>query len=131
MANKGIEISDRNVDVIHKKFLSFYNHDYDLIIKDAYNKMLDEYNEIRIAIDLITVNEIYYIILYDYFTGEKLAIWKINDLYDGRLEEIMSRYINMDYNISVIATIRNINRFVPFLKSLTKEGTKFIAFSKF
>lgn len=131
LANKGIEISDRNVDVIHKKFLSFYNHDYDLIIKDAYNKMLDEYNEIRIAIDLITVNEIYYIILYDYFTGEKLAIWKINDLYDGRLEEIMSRYINMNYNISVIATIRNINRFVPFLKSLTKEGTKFIAFSKF
>ena len=69
--------------------------------------------------------------MYDYYISEKLAIWKTNDLYDGRLEEIMSRYINMDYNISVIATIRNINRFVPFLKSLTKEGTKFIAFSKF
>lgn len=130
--NKNIEISDRNVDIIHKKFKEIYDQDYDKIIKDAYKKMMDKFNEIRISLDLITVNEISYVIMYDFFTGNILAIWKFNGMDDPKLIETLSKYINDEYNITTIFSVRGyVSKFVPIIKSLAPKGTKVYPFLKF
>ena len=130
--NKNIEISDRNVDIIHKKFKEIYDQDYDKIIKEAYKEMMDKFNEIRISLDLITVNEISYVIMYDFFTGNILAIWKFNGMDDPKLIETLSKYVNDEYNITTIFSVRGyVSKFVPIIKSLAPKGTKVYPFLKF
>ena len=131
LASKGIEVSDRNIDILHKKFLKHFNSDYDNNIKESYKAMLNEFNEIRVSIDLITINEKNYVIFYDFFKGDILAIWKFNGLLNPKLKETLEPYIGPNNKISMIATVRNISKFVPILKSITSNSTKFINFIKF
>ncbi len=133
LASKGIEISDRNIDILYKKFLTFLNQDYDSKIKKAYSHMLTEYNEIRLSIDLITINEKCYIILYDFFTSELLALWIFDNFNETDIKLTLSSYICPDRNITLIASIRNTKdgKLIPLLKSLTKNQTKFISYTKF
>lgn len=130
---KGIEISDRNVDTIYKKLSLFEASDYDKRIKDAYEVMLKSYNQIRISIDCIGIEEKRYIILYDYFTGAKLALWKILKKDTTSFEAEISKYINKDLNISYIVSVRNLKGgdFVPLIKKLAPSSCKIIAFEKF
>lgn len=132
LASKGIEISDRNIDILYSKFKETYNHNYDYIIKEAYKNMLDKYNEIRISIDLITIEDTYYVILYDFFTSHKLAIWTFNEMSFEALNDTLSKYINEELKITIITSIRNNkdNKFIPILKKLSPKS-KFIAFTKF
>lgn len=132
LANKNIEISDRNIDIIHKKFNEIYNQDYDRRIKEAYANMMNKFNEIRISVDLITVNEICYIILYDFFTGDIIGLWKFNGMDDPSLKEILSRYINENYNITTIFTVRGyVSKLVPLIKALMPKKAKVYSFLKF
>lgn len=132
LASKGIEISDRNIDILYSKFKETYTHDYDAVIKEAYKNMMDKYNEIRISIDLITIEDTYYVILYDFFTSHKLAIWTFNEMSFEALNDTLSKYINEELKITIIASIRNNkdNKFIPILKKLSPKS-KFIAFTKF
>lgn len=132
LATKGIEISDRNVDILYKKFNEFYEQDYDTLIHEAYENMLKEYNQIRISLDLITIEDTYYVIMYDYFTSKLLAIWDFSSFKDSKLDDILKKYIS-NYNISVIATVRNLKegKFVPVIKKYIQGNTKFISFNKF
>lgn len=132
LASKGIEISDRNIDILYSKFKETYTHDYDAVIKEAYKNMLDKYNEIRISIDLITIEDTYYVILYDFFTSHKLAIWTFNEMSFEALNDTLSKYINEELKITIITSIRNNkdNKFIPILKKLSPKS-KFIAFTKF
>ena len=80
------------------KFKEYLNQDYDKIIKEAFKNMLAEFNEIRLAIDLITINSTYYIIVYDYFTSKKLAIWIFDDLESNEVKERLASYIANNHN---------------------------------
>lgn len=131
LTSKGLIISNRNIDIIYNKFEEVLNQDYDKLITEAYKRMLDEYNEIRISVDLITVNEICYVVLYDYFTAEKLAIWTFNGLEDPNLEETLEKYISKKYNITVVVTIRNVSKFYSMVKKNLNFSTKIISFEKF
>jgi hypothetical protein len=132
LANKNIEISDRNIDIIHKKFNEIYNQDYDRAIKEAYANMMNKFNEIRISVDLITVNEICYILLYDFFTGDIIGLWKFNGMDDPSLKEILSRYINENYNITTIFSVRGyVSKLVPLIKALMPKKAKVYSFLKF
>ena len=132
LANKNIEISDRNIDIIHKRFTEILNQDFDSIIKDAYNNMLAKYNEIRISLDLITVNEIAYIILYDFFKGDIIGLWKFNGVEDPNLKDILAKYINDEYNITTIFTVRGyVSKLVPIVKSIMPKTAKVYSFLKF
>lgn len=132
LASKGIEISDRNIDILYSKYKEIYNHDYDMVITNAYQEMLKKYNEIRISIDLITIENVYYVILYDYFTSNKLAIWTFDEISYDKLYNALSKYINENLKITIIASIRNNkdNKFIPILKRLCPKS-KLIAFTKF
>jgi len=132
LSNKNIEISDRNIDIIHKKFNEIYNHNNDEVIINAYNEMLEKFKEIRISIDLITVNEIAYVILYDYFKGDILAIWKFNGVEDSKLEKTLAKYINDNYNITTIFSVRGyVSKLVPIIKSIMPKTAKVYSFLKF
>lgn len=129
--SKGIEISDRNVDNLYKKFLSLSAIDESSLIPTAYSKMIEEYSQIRLAIDVITIEKNVFIIVYDYFSTDILAFKRFNSLDDINLKKFLSSYINPNMNITVIATIRKDQVFIPYLKSICPENTKIIAFNKY
>jgi len=105
--------------------------DYETKILNAYERMMNEFNTIRLSIDYITVNEKCYIIIYDYFNGSILALWRFNGLNDPSLTETLSKFINPNYNISVIVSVRGVSKFYPVLKSLGSNKIKYMAFCKF
>ena len=94
-------------------------------------KEIKEFNTIRLSIDCITINEKNYVVFYDFFTGSILALWKFNGLNDPNLVETLIKYINPEYNISLIVSVRGISKFLPLLKSITSSKTKYMAFCKF
>lgn len=129
-----IEISDRNVDILYNKIKSIINSDYDKNIKDSYNEQLSLFNEIRICVDLITLKDnTYYVILYNWFKGDIIAIFKfINRTIEyTEAKDILSKYINEKYNITYIITVRPVIYFHQVIKGLTSPKTKMISFSKF
>lgn len=131
LSNKGIEISDRNIDILYKNFNELYSMDKDSIIKENYKAMIEEFNEIRLSIDLITIENTYFIIMYNYFTGVIMSIWILNSLEENELLNTIGKYVNESYQISVIASVRAISSFIPKLKKITPKTTKYISFSKF
>ncbi len=130
LINKNIEISDRNIDEIYNHILDVYNQDYEEIIKKNYQEMLDEFYEIRLSIDLITIENEYFIILYNYFKGNIMAIFDIDSLDDSILNEKLGKYLN-NPNIKLIISIRNIGSFLSKIKKLTPSGVQYISYSKF
>ena len=128
--DKNIIISSRNVDILDKKIKSFISMDYDKVIKEAYQNMLDKFKQIRICVDLITINEIIYVIIYDYFTSDKLAIWKFNGLDDPSLVETLHKYTS-NPNIRNIVTIRNVSKFFPMVRKMAPKRCKITSFEKF
>lgn len=133
LASKGVEISDRNIDILYGKYQEIFNQDYDKIIWAAYHAMTEKYHEIRLSVDLITINECRYVILYDFFTSAKLGLWVFQGLEDPRFIETLSKYIRPDLKISVIVSVRNTKdgKFLPALKKLASPSARFIAFNKF
>lgn len=131
LTSKGIIISNRNIDIIYKKFESILNQDFDTLIKKSYKEMLDEFKEIRISVDLITVNDKIYVILYDYFTSEKLAIWTFESLEDPELSNKLELYVNSKLGITMVVTIRNVSKFYSMVKKNLDSSTKIISFEKF
>ena len=130
LASHEVLISDRNIDILYNKFISIYNQDYDSIIKNAYQNMIDEFGFIRLSIDYITINEINYVIIYDFFKGNILSIFKFFGTKDPKMKETLSKYIS-NYPIKLIITVRGISAFLPLLKSIAPKDCKFISYLKF
>ncbi len=131
LISKGLEISDRNVDILYKKLNDYINQDYDSIIFESYKRQLDTFNEIRICVDLISINDTYYILLYDYFNGDILAIWKTYSLDANNLNNLLGKYINDKLNITYIVTVRPIVYFHQIIKSMAPSKCKMLSFAKF
>ena len=115
----------------NKKIRSYIDAPYDELIKEYYNRLLNEYGKIRISVDLITIKEKYYVLFYDYYKGEILAIWIFDGLDDPKLTEILTPYFNNE-NIELIVSVRGyVSKFVPILKEISPKNTKFISYLKF
>lgn len=127
--SKNIEISDRNVDNLYQKYLECLKLNSKELVLSAYKTMLDRYREIRISIDLITISGTYFVIVYDYFSSNMLGMARF-DGFDEKMEEFLMIFINKNYEISVIASIRRDQSFIPLLKRLVGTKTKFISFVK-
>ncbi len=129
--DKNIEISDRNVDNLYKAYLQAKTIDYKQTIPQAYELMLKEYQMIRLSIDLISIEETRFILVYDFFNGNLLALQSFNTLNDPKLKEFLSSFLNPQLKITLIASIRKDSTFIPLIKSLCPSSTKFITFNKF
>ena len=98
---------------------------------DEYIRLLNEYGKIRISIDLITIKEKCYVLFYDYYKGEILAIWIFDGLDDPKLTLTLTPYFNNE-NIELIVSVRGyVSKFVPILKEISPKNTKFISYLKF
>ncbi len=126
---RNIEISDRNVDNLYQKYLECINLNSRALVSTAYKLMLDNYKEIRISIDLITISGTYFIIVYDYFSTNMLGMARF-DGFNEKMIDFLTIFINKDYDISVITTIRRDSNLVPLLRKLCGMKTKFISFLK-
>ena len=129
LESKGIEISDRNIDIIAKMFLDYLDMDYDKKIRDSYKEMVETYSEVRLSIDCIRVFDLAYVIFYNYFTGEIMAIWKFHD--DSEIEFMLNKYINISDKLTTIITVRPGRRLYSILKNITPKDIKFISYEKF
>ena len=130
LAGKDVEISDRNVDIIYKKIKSIMALDYDTLIKESYERQMKEFNEIRVAVDLVTINQAYYVIYYDYFNGDILALWKADGLDDPKLHELLKKYL-ANPNIKYVITVRPQSKLYGILKTYSPNTSKFLSFAKF
>ncbi len=128
---KGIEISDRNIDNLYKRYKEYLQMDYKKKIPMAFEQMLKDYGQIRLSIDLITVYDSIFIIVYDYFTFDILAFVCFNGLEDKNMNAFLESFLNPEAPITVIASIRKDSYFIPLLKSLCSSKTKFIAYTKY
>ncbi|MBR6072064.1 MAG: hypothetical protein IKP77_04445 [Acholeplasmatales bacterium] len=131
LADSDIEISDRNIDIIGNKVKSYVDCDYDKAILDAYRDMNDKFGEIRVCFDLVTIDKCLYFIYYSYFSGDILAIWKTDSADSEFIKEIIKKYINSNYNITTILTIRPQFRFYSVLKENIPSNVKLMSYSKF
>ena len=131
LEEKGVIVSDRNVDILHKKFLELFNQDKESNMKQAYDDMLNKYGFINLSIDCITVNDCYYIIFYNFFNGDQLGIWKFNDLYGEELKNLLTKYINEEYNIKLIITSGVRSKFRALLRSIAPKSIKLKSYVKF
>lgn len=130
LANKDIEISDRNIDIIHKKFLSFYNLDSEAIY-EQYKEMQNKYGEIRLSLDFITIANSRYVIMYNGFNGDLIALFIFPEYSEEKVKEELGKYINPTIKISKIITVRPFSKFMPIVKSLVDKTTEIISYIKF
>lgn len=128
---KGINISDRNVDNLYKKYLECITIDEQSNIIEAYDAMIREFGQIRLSIDLITIENSIFVMIYDYFNLNLLGFKEFQGVNDPSLEPYLKKFLSPDLNITVIASIRKDAVFIPLLKSLCPAKTKFIAFVKY
>lgn len=131
LADKEIEISDRNIDIIDNKVKEYINSDYDNTILNSYKDMNNRFKEIRVCFDLITIDKVYYLIYYSYFSGDILAIWKTDSLDNEYVKNIIRKYINEKYNITIILTIRPQFKFYSVLKENIPASIKLMSYNKF
>lgn len=131
LLSKGIEMSDRNVDIIYNKVKKLFCIDTDISFNNAFQDMLEKYQQINLSIDIITINTVVYMVVYNYFNCEILTIQSFNTTKDPRIKEFLSRYINPNLKIGVIASIRKDAYFIPMLRSICPSSTKFIPYQKF
>ena len=131
LEDKGVIVSDRNVDILHKKFLELFNQDKEKNVDDAYKDMMGKYGFINLSIDCITVNNCYYIIFYNFFTGDLLGIWKFDDLYGQELRDFLTKYTNESYNIKTIITSGVRSKFRALLRSIAPKSVKLKSYVKF
>lgn len=129
LSSQGVDISDRNVDIIYNMMQDLLNLDYDTKINESYERQMQEYNEIRLSIDLITIDKKIYVILHDYFTGEIIALWHFENLDDERLDQMLSKYLS-NKNIKVIFTVRPFSGLYSMIKQKAKYA-KVMSFLKF
>lgn len=130
-AENDIEISDRNIDMIYNKVKSYLEMDYDTKIKEAYSDMMNKFNEIRICFDLITVEKTVYIVMYSYFSGDIIALWKFDSLDNEGICELIREYCDKKYNITTIVTIRPQFKFYGIVKENVPASIKLMSYSKF
>ncbi len=130
-AENDIEISDRNIDMIYNKVKSYLDMDYDTKITEAYSDMMDRFKEIRICLDLITVEKTVYIVMYSYFSGDVIALWKFDSIDNEKIPELLRKYCDNKYNITTIVTVRPQFKFYGIVKENVPARIKLMSYSKF
>lgn len=127
----GIEISDRNVDMIYQKYKLNFDIDYEANIISHYEAMMKEYKEVRLSIDHISVEDTMFLSVKDFFTGEQIGLHQFKGLNDPVFLSLVEKYLDHKYPITYIVTVRPIFEFYTILQKYAKKDTKFIAYYKY
>ena len=127
----GVIITSRNIDFLYNKFLSYYDYDLDSSFNIAFKEMLKNYNEIRLSIDLITIEKDYYILFYNGFNGDIINKYVTNSFEDKGLLSLLNKLLNNEKLKYVISVRGNVSPFISIMKSISKSNVKYISYTKF
>lgn len=128
----GIEISDRNIDIIYDKISVKLNMDYKKNIELEYNYMIREYNQIMLSIDSITLPDEYRLItIRNFFTQSIIGMHMFKCVCDDDFN-ILDEYLNKELNITKIITVRPIGKiYSEILKRIDVNKTEVTSFIKY
>lgn len=129
---QGIEISDRNIDIIYEKLYPTLMADYKKNIEIEYEYMLKEFGQIMISIDSIDLPDKHRLItVRNFFTSAIIGkhLFKYDD--DPNLN-ILDDYLNKELNITLIITIRPIwKTYKEIERRIDTSKTKIITYLKY
>lgn len=128
---RNIIVSDRNIDILHKKFLEYYEGNKEERIVNVLEEQLQKYGESRLSIDAICTPSGYYIIFYDFFSGDLLAIYKFETLEDEELSLMLNRVLDIKYNTKIIVTVGVRAKFRGMLKQIVGTRCRLVSYVKF
>lgn len=130
LTQMGVVISERNIDVIYNHFTRYLKEDNRPDIESEYNKMFEIYQQIRISIDLIQVEEYHYICVRNYFSGDVIGLHFIDLKNTLESIAILNRYLK-DERVTHIITIRKQFSFYKLIKQMVPDNIKILEFAKF
>lgn len=130
LADNDVIISERNIDILYKKFLDYLNKDYLAVLKIKYEEMLNKFKQIRLSIDLISYNKRRLVVIRNNFSQEIIGFYTFDNILDPNLREVLAQYLDKSYLITNIISIRKDEIFIPLLKELAPIKTKFSVFLK-
>lgn len=128
LADNGIEISDRNIDILNEKLSPFLNMDYKTNIMCEYESMQRECDGIYLSIDMLSLSDEYRaIVVRNFFTSNEIGchIVRIDDY------SILDDYLNPNLNIKLVITIRPIFKAYHEIEKRLPKQTKIISYDKF
>ena len=129
LASLGVEISDRNIDIIYNKYLKDLNEDYKQNIKNEYDFMEKEFGQVRISIDAIRVEKVIFISVRNSFTNNQIGTHFIKNNEDAQIINLLKEYTD-DERIACIATTRPFTNFFKLLKKAVNRPMSYIHFEK-
>lgn len=131
LVDEGIEISDRNVDIIYEKLEPYLNMDYKKNIEFEYAFMNRECGGVYLSIDVISLFDGYnYFVIRNFFTSNIIGCHIVKCINDEDYN-ILNDYLNPSFNIKQIITVRPLFRVYDEIKKRVDENTKFLHFLKF
>ncbi len=119
LANRGIEISDRNIDMIYDKYKERLSSDHKKSIEIEYGYMLKQFDQILLSIDIFNVaKNVWLLSIRNFMTNSQIGLHFIhNNDYS-----VLDDYLNKDLNITKIATVKKQTRiYKEILKRVNKE----------
>ena len=126
LASKGVEISDRNVDIISNKVKEFMSMDYEKNINDSYIMQKEKYGEVRFSVDKVSVDDLAFYVLYDFYSGDLLALWECKDLEEAK--NYFTKYLTNE--VKMIITVRPMFDTYQILKKICPNA-KMCSYAKF
>ena len=129
-SESNIFISERNIDIIYNKLKKLLAKDYLSTLDLEYKEMINNFNSIRLSIDLVSYNKKRLVIIRNFYNNKIIGFYYFNTIHEQNLIDILSKYINKNLNITSIISIRKDDYFIPLLKNLAPINTKFSSFLK-
>lgn len=130
LALSGIEISDRNIDIINLKYDKYVSSNYHKRILTEYENMNNKYQQVRISIDCLRFDGDRIITIRNSFTNDIIGIHIINRDNLERQKEVLKEYINHP-EVKEITTTRPMTDFFQLVKSLLDHDVLFYHYEKF
>lgn len=129
---KGINISDRNIDLIFNKYRKSMALNYKANIESNYKEMIDKYHQIRLSIDLLTVDDMRFVSVRNFFTAEQIGLHVFTEgLNDPKLKATIAEYLRKDLPITYVVTVNKDSLFRKILVEYAPESTIFIAYNNY
>lgn len=124
----GVDMSDRNIDIIYEKLYPNLTMDYKKNIQIEYDYMLKEFGQIMLSIDSIALPDNHrYLSVRNTFSSRIIGV----HILPSDEFKILDDYLSKDLNITLITTIRPIGPIYYEIRDRLKPNTKIISFLKY
>lgn len=130
LATFGVEISDRNIDMVYEKYEQHLNADYKKNIQIEYDYMKRHYGQVRISIDAIRVEKVILISVRNSFSNNQIGTHFIQSTDEENIIKLLKEYVSDDL-ITCISTTRPFTSFFKILKKAVNRPMEYIHFEKF